>query len=133
MKIHTYHNPLVLGWGCSVCKSEWVAVGAWGVSSPVHLRASPLISWFDMDLRVGDHLKMLTFAGAVTKTRAVTEEISKRAPSERAGSCFRHEITSLISCQYENISVKYYQFAAACFEIAIKLMKNCDIRNVALI
>ena len=32
MKIHTYHNPLVLGWGCSVCKSEWVAVGAWGGS-----------------------------------------------------------------------------------------------------
>ena len=27
MKIHTYHNPLVLGWECSVCKSEWVAVG----------------------------------------------------------------------------------------------------------
>ena len=39
-------------------------------STPSHLRASPLVSGFDMDLRVIGLLKTVTFAGAVTKSRA---------------------------------------------------------------
>ena len=58
------------------------------------MRASPLISWLDMDLRVRGHLKVVAFAGAATKTRAITEVIAERAPFEGASSRFCHEITS---------------------------------------
>ena len=69
---------------------------------------------------------MVAFAGAVTKMRAVTEAIAKRAPSEGASSRSRHGITSYISCQYIKLCIKYYHFPAACINISKKLMKDCD-------
>ena len=50
------------------------------------MRASPFISGFDMDLRVIGLLKKVTFAGAVTKPGAETEEIAQWAKLVGAGS-----------------------------------------------
>ena len=55
-------------------------------SYPEHLRASPFVSGFDMDLRVIGLLKTVTFAGAVTFSGAETEEIAQWAKLVGTGS-----------------------------------------------
>ena len=56
------------------------------ISSLEHLRASLFVSGFNIDLRVIGLLKTVTFAGAVTKPGAETEDIAQWAKLVGAGS-----------------------------------------------
>ena len=51
-----------------------------------HLRLSLFVSGFDIDLRVIGLLKTVTFAGAVTKPGAETEDIAQRVHLKGSGS-----------------------------------------------